>query len=167
MPRISLPALGSAIQKVRAMNMQDKERLADELFLKQPNMLGSVLALSQMGVSFEKVGFALDILFTCFQAMKESGLNWPIITEEDQDKQLGRYVAIVKFSEDLGASFEQISMKQYIASHPEQLLLAFVTGELKDWLEHSTFEKNDGYVMLNVTNLVNCIAFVTMPALKR
>ena len=51
MPRISLPALGTAIKKVRAMDMQDKERLADELFLKQPNMLGSVLALSQLGVS--------------------------------------------------------------------------------------------------------------------
>ncbi|MDO8693467.1 MAG: hypothetical protein Q7J51_05165 [Sheuella sp.] len=75
--------------------MQEKERLANELFLKQPNMLGSVLALSQISASFEKVGFALDILFTCFQAMKESGLSWPAITEEDHDKQLGRYVGIL------------------------------------------------------------------------
>ena len=166
MSRISMPALGNAIQKVRAMNTQDKERLADEVFLKQPNMLGSVLALSQMGVSFEKIGLVLDILFTCFQAMKESGLNWPVITEEDQDKQLGRYVAIIKLSEDLSANLEHTAMKQYIESHPEQLLFAFVTGELKDWLEYSTWEKNDGYVMLSATNLVNCIAFVSMPALK-
>ena len=166
MSRISMPALGNAIQKVRAMNTQDKERLADEVFLKQPNMLGSVLALSQMGVSFEKIGLVLDILFTCFQAMKESGLNWPVITEEDQDKQLGRYVGIVKFSEDLSAGLANISMKQYIESHPEQLLFAFVTGELNDWIERSRFEKNDKYVMLSATNLVNCIAFVSMPALK-
>ncbi len=167
MPRISLPALGTAIKKVRAMDMQDKERLADELFLKQPNMLGSVLALSQLGVSFEKVGFALDVLFTCFQAMKESGLNWPVITEDDQDKQLGRYVGIVKFSEDLSADLAKVSMKQYIESHPEQLLFAFVTGELNDWIERSGFEKNDRYVMLSAINLVNCIAFVSMPALKQ
>ena len=167
MSRISMPALGNAIQKVRAMNTQDKERLADEVFLKQPNMLGSVLALSQMGVSFEKIGLVLDILFTCFQAMKESGLNWPVITEEDQDKQLGRYVGIVKFSEDLSAGLANISMKQYIESHPEQLLFAFVTGELNDWIERSRFEKNDKYVMLSATNLVNCIAFVSMPTLNQ
>ena len=46
----------------------------------------------------------LDILLICFQAMKESGLTWPLITEDEQDKQLARYVAAVKFGEDLNSS---------------------------------------------------------------
>ena len=39
--------------------------------------------------------------------------------------------------------------------------------ELNDWIERTMFEKNDKYVMLSATNLVNCIAFVSMPAFKQ
>ena len=63
------------------MSMRQKEQVADELFREQPNMLGSFLVQKQMGVSFEKMEFLLDILLICFQAMKESGLDWPLITD--------------------------------------------------------------------------------------
>lgn len=162
MSRISLQALTSAIQKIRAMNMAQKERLADELFQKQPNMFGSFLVQKQMGVSPEKMEFLLEILFICFQAMKESGLTWPLITEDEQEKQLGRYVATVKFGEDLSAPLQDLAMKQYIEGHPEQYLFAFVTGETKDWLCRILPEKSDAYVMLAAANFVNCIAFVPM-----
>lgn len=165
MPRISMRAVVIAVQKVRAMDAHEKMNLADEIALKQPNMLSAVLSLRQLGVSLEKMGFAFELLFICFQAMKESGLNWPLITEDEQEKQLVRYVAIVTFGEDLGASLEHRAMKQYIESHPEQPLLAFVTVEHKDWLERSTFavEESDKLVILSTMTLVNCIAFVSMP----
>src|ERR1039457_6579717 len=134
MSRISPQALARAIQKIRAMSMGQKEQVLDELFREQPNMLGSFLVQKQMGVSFEKMDFLLEILLICFQAMKESGLTWPLITEDEQDKQLARYVATVKFGEDLSSSLQERAMKQYIESHPEQYLLAFVTVELSDWL---------------------------------
>jgi len=166
MSRISPQALCLAIQKVRAMSMGQKEQVVDELFREQPSMLGSFLVQKQMGVSFEKMEFLLDILLICFQAMKESGLTWPLITEDDQDKQLARYVAAVKFGEDLSASLQDLAMKQYIESHPEQYLLAFVTVETKDWLSRILPEETDKFVILAAANLVNCIAFVPMPALK-
>lgn len=166
MSRISHQALALAIQKVRAMSMGQKEQILDELFREQPSMLGSFLVQKQMGVSFEKMEFLLDILLICFQAMKESGLTWPLITEDDQDKQLARYVATVKFGEDLSASLQDLAMKQYIESHPEQYLLAFVTVETKDWLSRILPEETDKFVILAAANLVNCIAFVPMPGLK-
>ena len=166
MSRISHQALSLAIQKVRAMSMNQKEQILDELFREQPSMLGSFLVQKQMGVSFEKMGFLLDILLICFQSMKESGLTWPLITEDDQDKQLARYVATVKFGEDLSASLQDLAMKQYIESHSEQYLLAFVTVETKDWLSRILPGKTDKFVILAAANLVNCIAFVPMPGLK-
>ena len=166
MSRISHQALSLAIQKVRAMSMGQKEQILDELFREQPSMLGSFLVQKQMGVSFEKMEFLLDILLICFQAMKESGLTWPLITEDDQDKQLARYVATVKFGEDLSASLQDLAMRQYIESHPEQYLLAFVTVETKDWLSRILPEETDKFVILAAANLVNCIAFVPMPGLK-
>jgi hypothetical protein len=166
MSRISIQALSIAIQKIRAMSITQKEQLVDELFQKQPNMLGSFLVQKQMGVSFEKMEFLLEILLICFQAMKESGLTWPLITEDEQDKQLARYVATVKFGEDLNASLQELAMKQYIESHPEPYLLAFVTVETTNWLSRILPEKTDKYVMLTTANFVNCIAFVPMPAVS-
>src|ERR1035437_6412005 len=113
MSRISPQALAGAIQKIRAMSISQKEMVADELFRDQPNMLGSVLVQKQMGVSFEKIEFLLEILLICFQAMKESGLTWPLITEDEQEKQLTRYVATVKFGDDLSAPLQEHAMKQY------------------------------------------------------
>ena len=158
-----MPTLVSAIKKVRAMDIGKKEQLADELFRQQPNMFGSVLVQQQMGVSLEKMEFSLEILFICFQCMKESGLTWPLITEAEQDKQLARYVATVKFGEGLSLTLKDRAIKQYIKSHPEQYLLAFVTAETNDWLSRNATEDTDRYVMLAAFNLVNCIAFVLMP----
>lgn len=164
MSRISLRSVTCAIQKIRAMSMSQKEQVADELFREQPNMLGLFLVQKQMGVSLEKMEFLLEILLICFQSMKESGITWPLITEDEQDRQLARYVAAVQFGEDLSASLKDLAMKQYIESHPEPYLLAFVTVEMKDWLKRITLEETDKYVMLAATNFVNCIAFVPIPA---
>lgn len=156
--------LVSAIKKVRAMDIGQKEKLADELFRQQPNMFGSVLVQQQMGVSLEKMEFSLEILFICFQCMKESKLIWPLISQDEQDKQLARYVASVKFGEGLSPTLKDRAMKQYLKSHPEQSLLAFVTAETNNWLSRIVSEDTDRYVILAAINLVNCITFVPMPS---
>lgn len=164
MSRISAQALALAIQKVRAMNLGQKEQLADAIHLEQPNLLACVLVQKQLGVSLEKMEFLIDILLICFQAMQESGIVWPLITEDEQDKQMTHYVASVKFGEDLSAPLQDLALKQYIDSHPEQFLLAFVTVEIKNWLSRIPPESTDKYVMLAAVNFVNCIAFVPLPA---
>ena len=66
MSRVSQKALVNAIKLVSAMDLRQKEALADELFRAQPSMFVSVLVLQRMGVSPEKMDFALNLLFICF-----------------------------------------------------------------------------------------------------
>jgi hypothetical protein len=167
MSRISIQAVANAVKKINAMNMDQKMILADEIFIKQPNMLSSVVALRSMGVSLEKMTVAFEILFVCFQAMKESKLAWPLITEDDQEKQLKRYIAIVKFGTDLSTHLEHTAIKQYVESHPEQPLLAFISSEHKKFLECNVAQNSDRFLILSTVTLVNCIAFVALPKATR
>jgi hypothetical protein len=57
MNRISHTALAQTVATVRAMDMKQKEHLADELFRAQPNLFGSFLVQKQLGVSVEKMDF--------------------------------------------------------------------------------------------------------------
>ena len=166
MSRISRNDLVSAITGVQAMDMKQKEQLADEIFRSQPNMLGSVLVLNRLGVSLQKIDFALNILFVCFRAMKASGLTWPTISEDDLDRQLRRFTAIAQFADDLNESLREDSMQQYIADHPEKELLAYVQTETAKWLAHIVPEEADKHVMLAAWNMVNCIAFVALHGSK-
>jgi len=167
MSRVTPQALADAINIIRAMGIKQKELLADEMFRTQPNMFGSALALQRMGVSLAKIEVVLELLFVCFQAMKQSGLPWPLITEADLDKQLGRYVATVRFGEDLSPAQRQRAMMQYLEAHPEKPLLAHVTDELNKWLASITPEDTDNYVMLASMNFVNCIAFTPIPTVAK
>ena len=166
MSRISHDAMVRAIITAQALDLKRKEQLADEVFHAQPNMLSSVLALSRFDIALEKTDFALDMLFICFLAMKESGLTWPVITEDDQDRQLRRFTAISRFADDLSDDLRARSMQQYIADHPEKELLAYVMVETNKWMARIVPEESDKYVMLAIWNLVNCIAFVALPGSK-
>jgi hypothetical protein len=163
MSRISQSILLRAIVAVQKMNSDRKERLADEIFLSQPHMLGSVLVLARLGVSTLKIEPALDTLFLCFQAMRESGLNWPLITEEELERQLLYTNAIIKFY----ASFDDesprnSSVQQYVDNHTEKELLAWVVTKCRDWLQTVAPEETDKYVLQVAVNLVNCVASVPL-----
>lgn len=146
------------------MSDAHKIALADEVFERQPNLLASCLAQSRLGVTMESVEFLLHILFVCFQAMKESGGPWPLISEDEQERQLTRLPAVVRFSEDLAdPGLADAARAQYVANHPEAPLLAFVMNELSEWLRDLTRRgaqaESDKYVMSAAINMVNCIAF--------
>lgn len=167
MSRISRDAVVQAVITVQAMDAKQKEQLADELFHRQPNLFGSFLVQTKLGVSLEKMEFLLNLLFVCFQAMKESGLPWPLITEDDLDDQSKRFAAIATFGDDLSEKLRNQSMQQYIDNHPEKELLAYVQVETANWLKRIIPEDSDKYVMLASWNIVNCIAFVPMSAQTR
>ena len=98
-----------AIKAVQEMGTDQKLKLADEIFASQPNLLGSVLVLRNLGVSPAKQEFALEMLFLCFQAMKESGLMWPLIAEDEQENQMRRHSVILRFYASLDASAQKAS----------------------------------------------------------
>ena len=166
MSRISQNALVSAIKALQTMDMQQKALLADEIFREQPNLLGSVLVLPRLGVSMQKTEFALDILFVCFKAMKASCLVWPIISEDDLDRQSRRFTAIIQFAGDLNERLREDSIQQYIASHSEKELLAYVQSQCANWSASIVPEETDKYVTLAAWNMVNCLAFVVLPDSK-
>lgn len=167
MSRITNEAMAKALVAARAMGLPEKEQLADEIFRVQPNLLASVLGLPRLGVALPKVEFALDMLLVCFLAMQASGQVWPLITEDEQERQMQRLVGIVRFGADLGAAMQARSMQQYIAGHPEKILLAYVTTETSQWTASVRPEASDTYVALAVLNVVNCIAFATQPLQKK
>ena len=53
MSRLSTESVEKAVDAVQAMDRAQKERLADEIFRMQPNMLGSILVLPRLGVPME------------------------------------------------------------------------------------------------------------------
>jgi hypothetical protein len=164
MSRISRSALLRAIKAMQEMTAEQKLGLADEIFSSQPNMLAAVLVLRSLGVPAAKQEFALEMLFLCFQAMKESGLMWPLITEDEQENQLWRHTILLRFYASLdGKSEQNSSTQQYIDAHPEQDLLAWVMKQSREWLLKSDPEESDKYVLQAVVNLVSCMAFVPMP----
>lgn len=140
-----------------------KEQLADELAQAQPHVFASFLVQEKLGVSLAKMEVLLDMLLICFQAMKQSGRTWPLITEDEQDRQMRRLVATIRFGDDLPRSLRGRALQQYIETHPEKDLLAFVRGEIAGWLQRITPEESDRFVVLAALNLVNCIAFAPLP----
>lgn len=162
MGRISLEHLATAVRTVRSMSLQQKEKLADEVFAHQPNLLASVIAQQRLGVPYEKMDFLLEILLICYQAMKETGLRWALISEDDQEYQLTREVAILQYFEKSDARSQSRIAAQHLDRFPERELLAFVANEFRGWLirleRDRKNEETDQYVLLAATNLVNCIA---------
>jgi len=163
MGRISVEHVSAAWRKVLAMERSEKLSLADEIYVKQPNLLASCLVQTRLGADEPTVEFLLDILFVCYCAMTESGYEWLPITEAEQDRQLQRMVGAVRFSEELEDPIAADAARaQYVTSHPEQPLLAFVMAQHAEWLRdlasRNAEKESDKFVMMASINLVNCIA---------
>ena len=158
MPRISPQILAQAITLASKLNLQDKEKICDEIFKTQPHLLGSVLALHRLSVSLEKIDFALNILVVCFLAMKASGHTWHLVSQDEQEQQMARLAGSIKFGAALSEHLQSLASQQYIEAHDEKYLLAFVINECTSWLKTIQAVESDKYVLLAVINLVNCIA---------
>ncbi len=162
MTRISEEALVTAITKVRMMSMNEKELLADEIFLRQPSMLASLLVLERFGVTFSKMEILTNLLFVCYQAMKESKIEWPLITEDDLDRNMSKFTKSVELWERQGKTLSMQALEDYVGPHPEKLLLAFVLDNVNCWLKEVEREESDRYVIMVAMSYVNCIAFVLL-----
>jgi hypothetical protein len=162
MSQITVDNVAAAIRKVRDMSAKEKEALTDEIYLRQPHLLASCLVQSSLGVGAAAVEFLLNILLVCYQSMKESGLHWSVITEDEQERQMQRWIGALQFSEHAAGSVADGAREQYTSQHPEQPLLAFVLSETDQWLgtisERNTEAESDKFVMMASMNLVNCIA---------
>lgn len=145
---------------VNAMGQAEKVGLADEIFAQQPNLLASVLALPRMGVGMVQLEVPLHILLVTFQAMKLSGLAWPIVSEDMQETCMQRLTARARFNEGLPGELADQVVQQFCDEHPERYLLAFVYGYLGDHDLLRVRTEAEKYLLLAALNLAECVAFV-------
>lgn len=160
MELITQAVLVHAMRDVKAMNPAQKVQLADEIYSQQPNLLASILVLTNMGVSTLTLEVPLHILLVTFQAMKHSGYTWPIVQEEVQERCMQRLTARMRFNDGLPAHDANRLTQQFCEEHAERHLLAFVYGYLG---EHDLLRVRtdaEKYLLLAALNLIECIAFV-------
>ena len=140
------------------MNLKEKEVILDEIYVEQPNLLGSVVVLNQIGNTLEQIEVLLNILLIAHLALKESGIKLAKVTEGEQERELSKFMGHVKFTEGLSSSSELTAMRQYIESHEEKILLAYVHKEMLESGFHDLKYENSKYLIMAGFNIVNCIS---------
>ena len=160
--------LADAVLRVEGMSFEDRNRLADEVYSRQPNLFASVIVLHRYGATHVQMDVVLNMLLVFHQAMRISSSSnsnagsgasqWPVISEDVQERCLTRISARVRFIEGLSPALQDQAITDAIADHPEQLLLAYVFGKFgeSDLLDVKT--EAEKMLMLAALNLVECIA---------
>ena len=159
MELLSQAVMVQATIDVNAMTAAQKVKLADEIFVEQPNLLGSILVLPRMGVSMLQLEVPLHVLLVAFRAMKRSGHAWRLILEDVQEDCMHRLTSRLRFSEGLPGGLVDQAVAQFCENHSERYLLAFAYGYLG---EHDLLRVRDDaekFLLLAVLNLVECIAY--------
>ena len=166
MSAISQAVLVDAATAVGAMAANERVALGDEIFLRQPNLLGSVLVQQRMGASLQQMDVLLHILLVAWQAMKTSGHVWPLISEATQERCLQRLTGRIRFTQGLGPELLERAVRDQIAEHGEPHLLAFAYGHLREHDLVAVRTDAEQYLLLAALNLVDCIAATAQPRTK-
>ena len=157
-PTISVAHLAAAIRSAAKMGLREKEAVCDRVYTAQPNLLGSVLAVRSFGVDMATIDVLLDILIVLQLAVELSGQVLATVTEADQERELSRFTASVRFAEGLtGNAFAQ-AFKQATAYKREPFLLTHVVDVLKRSGIADFRDEASKYPFLAAMNLVNCVA---------
>lgn len=155
---VTIGHLAAAVKAAAAMSIKEKEQVCDTLYAEQPNLLASVLVLPSLGASMETVDVLLNILIVLHLAVETSGQVLAIVSEEDQERQLRRFTAAVRFTEGLDAGSFAQSIQQTTAYKKEKFLFAYVLDTMQRAGFSDEPSESAKYPMMAGINLVNCIA---------
>ncbi len=158
MSELSQAQVAQAVVPVERLSAPERVQLADEIYLRQPNLLASVLVLARMGVSLQQLEVPIHLLLVAYQAIKASGLDWPLITEDVQERCLQRLNGSIRFGEGLSHELMRQAAQRRVDDHAQRYLLAFVHGYLRDRDLLAVRSDAEKYLLLAVFNLVECIA---------
>jgi hypothetical protein len=167
MASISTELLVNAARQVERLSLSERTQLADELHALQPNLFFSVLALQGFDAAIEDMEMVLMLLIVFHEAMKASGRNWPVISEDVQDRGLKRITARMRPGKRLTGQRQMRATAQSIANHPEQPMLAYVFGKFSEHGLLGIETEAHKMVMLAALNLVECIALTAPVTTKR
>jgi hypothetical protein len=159
MTLISQAVLARATIDVNGMSAAQKVRLADEIYIRQPNLLASILVLPRFGVSAVQLEVPIHVLLVTYQAIKRCGHTLPVISEDVQDACMQRLTATMRFTEGVPPALASQMITQLCVDHPERYLLAFVYGYLGEHDLLSVRTDAEKFLLLGALNLVECVAF--------
>ncbi len=157
MAKINESSLVQAIKKSSEMDLVESEKVVDEIYIEQPNLLASVLVQNQMGNKIEDVEVLLNILIVTFLALKYSGVKIEKISEKTQEKELARYTGHIGFLEGLNNKTTEVAIKQFTESKSEKALMAYVIGTMLKAGFAKRKNENAKYLVMTGVNIVNCI----------
>ena len=147
-----------AVDIQQSMNLREQEKFTDRLYATQPNLLGSVLVLRNFGLDMNDIGTVLTILMVLLLALEQAGVKIEQIKEEQQEKELNILSQSVNFSEGLSEDLRNQSIEQYVSSHKEPAMFAYVVGAMEEAGITARTDKKVKYLMMSALNLVNCIS---------
>ncbi|WP_232834294.1 hypothetical protein [Rhodoferax ferrireducens] len=147
-----------AVLRVERMSFKDRERLAEEIHARQPNLFFSVLVLQRYAATLEQMEVVLNLLLVFYEAMRASGRAWPVISEDVQERCLQRISGRARFIKGLTPQQQTQATTDAIADHPEQQMLAYVFGKFREHGLLGIETEAQKMLMLAALNLVECIA---------
>ena len=157
MAKIKESSLVQAIKKSSEMDLTESEKLMDEIYLEQPNLLASVLVQNQMGNKIEDVEVLLNILIVSFLALKYSGVKLEMISEKTQEKELAKYMGHIGFLDGLNSKNTEIAINHFTESKSEKALMAYVISAMLKAGFTQRQNESAKYLVMTGVNIVNCI----------
>ena len=145
------------------MDLRQRELLAGDIYLHQPQLLAAVLAQQQFGASLEQIEVLLNVLLVSYCAMKNTGHAWPLVTEEMQERCLTRLAGKIQFLEGLTNDEKTTVISNAVTDPGEKWLLAFVLVELQTHglLVIDTDVKK--FLVLCALGIVECVEAASNP----
>lgn len=161
MTRITQAILAESVVELERMGTQAQLGLGDEIFARQPTLLGAVVVLRRFGANDAQIGIALHVLFVAWLAMKrceeQKKLKWPAISEDVYDQCMQRLTARASFAEGLPPELQQQAIRQQTDEHKERYLLAFALGHLRENGVLNIKSEAEKQVVLSTLGIVECI----------
>jgi len=105
-----------------------------------------------------QIEVVLNLLLVFYEAMKISGSNWPVVSEDIQERCLTRVSGRARFIEGLSPQLQTQATADAVGDHPEPQLLAYVFGKFKESDLLGIKTEAEKRLMLAALNLVECIA---------
>ena len=149
------------------MSFIERVELADEVHAGQPNLFFSVLVLQRYGATLVQIEVVLNVLLVFHEVMTISDSNWPVVSEDVQERCLQRVTGRVRFIEGLSPQLQTQATVDAVGDHPKQQLLAYVFGKFKEGDLLGIKTEAEKMLMLAALNLVECIADTAPRRTKR
>jgi hypothetical protein len=150
--------ISTAILLVQRMGMADKERLAQEIFRVQPNLMAMVVVQTRFGANENEMQGLTDILLTCFTAAKLSALPMRPITDAEQAQCLARVSAYLQTIDQRQARDGGAQESAFVSQHPEQALLAFVIKDIELHGFQKATDATYAKLVLSALGVVECLS---------